>query len=1086
MLVSDRKYPMSEIMSRLAGLTDVFIESQRGLQSHGRLVKSLTKIYNKMTLEDFWEQFLHHLKYSLVIFKQEPAVERTLEFIARFVTSMIVPPVSKDGKQDGCHSDDEEEQELPAILLKLFSFLLKNHNANSRAVRYRVCQLINKLLVNMGEDAMIEDELYDSIFSCLLQRLRDKFALVRVQAVQAASRLQDPTDANCPIIKAYLFLLSCDPNADVRRAVLSCIAPCVQTLPAMLERTHDVKESVRRLAYQVLAEKVHMKALTIAQRIRLLQDGLNDRTVSVQETCSSRLVQSWLRYCAGNVLDLLTCLDVESSAETSTQAMETLFKKAPVTDLLNNFDLLTDEHVVSLDALTAEKVFYWRCLCVYVNSLGTQAEQYFEQLLPNVTAFCQYINKVFEKLKGTSDPEEQLTKDFVMQQLFKLAGILDLSDEVGRRHLGQLIYDLLVDDQVSHTLIQPLVTLYRELYLAEMAFIDQLVTVISDVRLPMSTEVKQLSQDKQRKIDIKLAGLRVQLNELREELEECVESEDFSRAAEVKGQLKEVEMNRSSLLDQSKPQVVQISTAKNDAATLLKCMTMVCEMLQGVQLHSLTPSLQTLCETLILPGMTNGDAAVRNMAVKALGLCCLLDQDTARTHLLLFMQVSQFDHETVQLTALLVIFDLLHLFGMEAFLMAGSDDATHQNENDDDASSVDRSDDAMTEIETMMSEMNTGALDDTNRRNCAQNVVSFLIGLLESESSEVRCMVAEGLAKLMLCGRVVSSKLLSRLLLLWYNPITEDDALLRHCLGAFFPIYAFASVANQEVVEEAFLPTLETLMNAPVTSPLSEVNINNVAQLLIQLTNSCHLLQCHGRSVTAVTQSCCHDSLAVRVCNEILKEPNSFNVRVLCKVLNCLEITDSNGSKLKELQVLAKSSLEEVKDRQCVKALEKFHRTVKQLLRAPGIRRSVNGGVSGDDTAQVTQSESDSGSPTRSDRGVSSTAGVRRSGRKTGKMQTMSPTCTQDGDTQDGDTSVSDAENSVFSEAPQTPAATPTPVATTRTTRATRRKTERDIDSPRVDLRSQLNSVASTPAKNKRTRKQSSRSALNSLENESA
>ena len=65
--------------------------------------------------------------------------------------------------------------------------------------------------------------------------------------------------------------------------------------------------------------------------------------------------------------------------------------------------------------------------------------------------------------------------------------------------------------------------------------------------------------------------------------------------------------------------------------------------------------------------------------------------------------------------------------------MAGSDDATHQNENDDDASSVDRSDDAITEIETMMSEMNTGALDDTNRRNCAQNVVSFLIGLLESE-----------------------------------------------------------------------------------------------------------------------------------------------------------------------------------------------------------------------------------------------------------------------------------------------------------------------------------------------------------------
>ena len=59
---------------------------------------------------------------------------------------------------------------------------------------------------------------------------------------------------------------------------------------------------------------------------------------------------------------------------------------------------------------------------------------------------------------------------------------------------------------------------------------------------------------------------------------------------------------------------------------------------------------------------------------------------------------------------------------------------------------------------------------------------------------------------------------------------------------------------NQEIVEEAFLPTLQTLMEAPATSPLSEVNINNVAQLLIQLTNSCHLLKCHGRPGTQGAQ----------------------------------------------------------------------------------------------------------------------------------------------------------------------------------------------------------------------------------------
>ena len=46
---------------------------------------------------------------------------------------------------------------------------------------------------------------------------------------------------------------------------------------------------------------------------------------------------------------------------------------------------------------------------------------------------------------------------------------------------------------------------------------------------------------------------------------------------------------------------------------------------------------------------------------------------------------------------------------------------------------------------------------------------------------------------------------------------------------------------------------------------------------------------------------------------------------------------------------------QEVKDRQCVKALEKFQQTVKQLLRETVVRRSVNGVTSGDDRAQVTQ-----------------------------------------------------------------------------------------------------------------------------------
>lgn len=48
-----------------------------------------------------------------------------------------------------------------------------------------------------------------------------------------------------------MLILENDSNAEVRRAVLSCIAMSPRTLPKVIKRTRDVKENVRKLAYQV-------------------------------------------------------------------------------------------------------------------------------------------------------------------------------------------------------------------------------------------------------------------------------------------------------------------------------------------------------------------------------------------------------------------------------------------------------------------------------------------------------------------------------------------------------------------------------------------------------------------------------------------------------------------------------------------------------------------------------------------------------------------------------------------------------------------------------------------------------------------
>ena len=48
------------------------------------------------------------------------------------------------------------------------------------------------------------------------------------------------------------------------------------------------------------------------------------------------------------------------------------------------------------------------------------------------------------------------------------------------------------------------------------------------------------------------------------------------------------------------------------------------------------------------------------------------------------------------------------------------------------------------------------------------------------------------MAKLLLSGRVISQKLLARLLVLWLDPSTQEEARLRAVLGLFFPAFATA------------------------------------------------------------------------------------------------------------------------------------------------------------------------------------------------------------------------------------------------------------------------------------------------------
>uniref|UniRef100_A0A8C1NCQ2 Non-SMC condensin I complex, subunit G n=1 Tax=Cyprinus carpio TaxID=7962 RepID=A0A8C1NCQ2_CYPCA len=850
-------------------IEEAFRRAQKAHNNKAKLVASLKNRYNK--LEDkteFHEEFIRCLKYAMIIYTREPAVENVIDFVTKFAASFETP-VNENAEEE---EEGEDENEF---LNFLFCFLLESHGANSHAVRFRVCQLVNKLLGSLSENAQIDDGLCDRIHEAMLIRVTDKYPNVRIQAALAMARLQDPSNSDCPTIKGWYVTCIC----------VLVTSTCLETVIWRLKRLsgeHRKLIITRPNLLPVLAEKVHIRALSIAQRVSLLHEGLSDSADSVKEVVKTHLLPAWLRLLQGDVLQLLHKLDVENCAETAVTTLHAVFSMATSPDdLLQNGVRLDERKLIPVDSLTCENVLYWRALCEFVKSKGNEGEELLEQLLPEAAIFAEYLCSYLRSITGLSEEQKAdmtqleiaMTQEFVGQQLIILVGCLDTSEEGGRKRMVAVLQEILVMPKTPTSLIGLLVEKLIGLLRDETQKIQMVAEIISDVREPILPISAPVDENEKRRKQVRLAEVRVQIMEAKQNLEECISCQDFSRAAVLKDSISQLEELKNQLtLEASQPadSIKEQRVEKSDPETLLKCLTMCAELFKQINIkRGICPTMNALIESLILPSVSNPNPAVRNMAVICLGTAALHSKDLANTHLVLLLQITQLDEPKIRISALRALIDQLLLNGLNIL----------QDKSAPISQAPDSPDNSNGQPE-----------QQTEEESTVQSILKMLSEFLDSEICELRTETAEGLAKLMYCGRILSPKLLSRLVLLWYNPVTEDDQRLRHCLGVFLQLYSRASRTNQECVEESFLPTMRTLFNAPVTSPLSEVDASNVAELFVELTRPSALVQ--PAAIQAVSV---HDSLAVRICNEILRDVSAPEVRLYCKTLSWLEINTEPG-----------------------------------------------------------------------------------------------------------------------------------------------------------------------------------------------
>ncbi|XP_033250680.1 condensin complex subunit 3-like [Drosophila miranda] len=84
------------------------------------------------------------------------------------------------------------------------------------------------------------------------------------------------------------------------------------TVPYILQRLWDVDEKVRRHTYVNMCN-YPVRAYRVAQRLTLLEKGLNDSSANVKKTVVNIMLKAWIDSYQQNYVALIAALKLDSS-----------------------------------------------------------------------------------------------------------------------------------------------------------------------------------------------------------------------------------------------------------------------------------------------------------------------------------------------------------------------------------------------------------------------------------------------------------------------------------------------------------------------------------------------------------------------------------------------------------------------------------------------------------------------------------------------------------------------------------------------------------------------------------------------------
>ncbi|XP_065086387.1 condensin complex subunit 3 [Ochlerotatus camptorhynchus] len=903
------------------------LNAQGSETNHVKLIKELKNIYPTVTHESFMRSFIQSLKGAMQHDETNEYANNRLKLCAKFIAD----------------PDHSEQEVTHPIIIMAFEWLL-NTISPSAIVRFRICQFVNLVLNAMGPEASLDDDICDKILRYMLERMRDVAPNVRVQAVLALQRLQNPDDPEDCVFRTYIYHLDTDPSPKVRQTIISSLGRNYRTIPYIIERLWDVEERVRRHTYMQMSS-YPVKQYKVAQRLTFLEQGLNDHSEAVRKVVKNVMIPQWFESYQKDYVAFVKALKIDADEKelerfrnTGKLALFEIFSKYGINDAMTVLGLREDDKTVPLENLTIETAICWQALLEFLQK--TESDE-LDNLMVDLSTFCNYI-KVFAEnpslcnyIRMLADDPSMITDKMqkmyfqsMLQILLEIVDSYDYGDEFGRETLKKILAEALCCCELDEDNVKIILSIFERLIGdVEMRF-KFFVDLINSVLEPSRTDVSHssrslveeyLEKNPDKSLQMKISHLRLTIMDLKEQEMEKVNQKDYTGAQKVAEQLHAANEEYATLL---KPILFAVSSSSEGSslfresmlkpkkitnATINKCLQISFYLVNNSTVLSLTPIVCDLYKSFISRYVESAEIATRDWALRcSVAFSMLYDGLSKETFQLLYQQFFRNHCTRIWQTSIEGIFELMDHYGFEHFDVEAKKDEARKNTRQlfNTRDYLDQDDEASTS--------NTGTGVDLMR---------MMTHFFETCEDNVICSaIVDGFCRLILHGHCTSQDIMSKLLLKYFNPTTESKT--QQILGIFFE--CLIKKKRQEILQKALLHTLFTILESPNDSPLQEVKPEHVLKFVIDST----------KPVFCSPGLNPHNTIAISFLQVMLDNLNYKDLlKLLSKELLTLEISDDAVLKNDINNCIEQILLEKSLDVKIIKNLKDFEEMLQGTYR---------------------------------------------------------------------------------------------------------------------------------------------------------